>query len=117
LPELPPEPERPELRRSPSAKTLRNTTDRDRCRGDAYMDKVVADLEGVPSGGRNNALNHAAWTLGRWIAAGALERVLWEAFSLPRVPWASGSRRHQLVLARTRCTRVSRGRLGKVGIP
>ena len=31
-------------------------------------------LEGVPSGGRNTALNHAAWTLGRWIAAGALEQ-------------------------------------------
>jgi hypothetical protein len=24
--------------------------------------------------GWNNALNHAAWTLGRWIAAGALEQ-------------------------------------------
>lgn len=38
------------------------------------MDKVVASLEGVPPGGRNSALNHAAWTLGRWIAAGALEQ-------------------------------------------
>jgi hypothetical protein len=25
-------------------------------------------------GGRNGALNDAAWTLGRWIAAGALEQ-------------------------------------------
>jgi hypothetical protein len=28
----------------------------------------------VAPGGRNAALNHAAWTLGRWIAAGALEQ-------------------------------------------
>ena len=38
------------------------------------MEKVIVRLEGVPSGGRNTALNHAAWTLGRWIAAGALEQ-------------------------------------------
>ena len=25
-------------------------------------------------GGRNDALNHTAWTLGRWVAAGALEQ-------------------------------------------
>jgi hypothetical protein len=35
---------------------------------------VIAELEEVPPGGRNAALNHAAWTLGRWIAAGALEQ-------------------------------------------
>jgi hypothetical protein len=28
----------------------------------------------VAPGGRNAALDHAAWTLGRWIAAGALEQ-------------------------------------------
>jgi hypothetical protein len=38
------------------------------------MDEAIADLEDVPSGGRNNALNHAAWMLGRWNAAGALEQ-------------------------------------------
>jgi hypothetical protein len=43
-------------------------------RGDAYTDNVIVDLEGVPPGGRNNALNHAAWTLARWIAAGALKQ-------------------------------------------
>jgi hypothetical protein len=26
------------------------------------------------AGGRNTVLNHAAWTLGRWVAAGALEQ-------------------------------------------
>ena len=38
------------------------------------MDKVIAELERVPHGGRNTALNHAARMLGRWIAAGALEQ-------------------------------------------
>src|SRR5919202_4277466 len=38
------------------------------------MEQVIVGLEGVPVGGRNAALNHAAWTLGRWIAAGALEQ-------------------------------------------
>ena len=38
------------------------------------MDSVIAGLEGTPPGGRNAALNRAAWTLGRWIAAGALEQ-------------------------------------------
>ena len=38
------------------------------------MEQVIVRLEGVPLGGRNAALNHAAWTLGRWIAAGALEQ-------------------------------------------
>jgi hypothetical protein len=51
-----------------------DTTHRDRRRGDASMDEAIADLEDVPSGGRNNALNHAAWMLGRWNAAGALEQ-------------------------------------------
>jgi len=35
---------------------------------------VVANLAAVPLGGRNAALNQAAWSLGRWIAAGALEQ-------------------------------------------
>ena len=59
---------------SRSAKALRDTTERDRRRGDAYMERVIADLERVPPGGRKNALDHAAWRLGRWITAGALEQ-------------------------------------------
>jgi hypothetical protein len=35
---------------------------------------VLDNLAGVAAGGRNDALNRAAWTLGRWIAAGALEQ-------------------------------------------
>ena len=31
-----------------------------------YLDSVIAGLEGIAPGGRNAALNHAAWTLGRW---------------------------------------------------
>jgi hypothetical protein len=61
-----------ELHRSPSAKTLRRTTDSDRRRGEAYMDSVITSLEAAAPGGRNAALNHAAWTLGRWVASGAL---------------------------------------------
>ena len=38
------------------------------------MGGVIAKLAGIPTGGRNTALNGAAWTLGRWIAAGALEQ-------------------------------------------
>jgi hypothetical protein len=38
------------------------------------MATVIANLEATQPGGRNAALNHAAWTLGRWIAAGALEQ-------------------------------------------
>ena len=38
------------------------------------MATIIANLEAVQSGERNDALNHAAWTLGRWIAAGALEQ-------------------------------------------
>jgi hypothetical protein len=68
----PPGPERPELQRTPSARTLRRTTDSDRRRGEAYMDSVIASLEAAAPGGQNAALNRAAWTLGRWVAAGAL---------------------------------------------
>jgi hypothetical protein len=53
---------------------LRRTTDSDRRRGDAYLDSVIRNLETVGPGGRNDALNHAAWTLGRWVAAGALDQ-------------------------------------------
>ncbi len=28
----------------------------------------------APNSGRNDVLNRAAWTLGRWVAAGALEQ-------------------------------------------
>ena len=38
------------------------------------MSSVIAGLEGTSPGGRNAALNRAAWTLGRWVAAGALEQ-------------------------------------------
>jgi hypothetical protein len=38
------------------------------------MASVIASLEGVAPGGRNDALNRAAWTLGRWIGSGALEQ-------------------------------------------
>jgi hypothetical protein len=38
------------------------------------MASVVTNLEATAPGGRNDALNHAAWTLGRWVAAGALDQ-------------------------------------------
>src|ERR1700730_5130653 len=62
------------VRRSPSARVVRRTTVSDRRRGEAYMNSVIANLEAVSPGGRNDALNRAAWTLGRWVAAGALEQ-------------------------------------------
>jgi hypothetical protein len=37
--------------------------------------QVLDNLASVAPGGRNAALNHAAWMLGRWVAAGALEQV------------------------------------------
>jgi hypothetical protein len=66
LPELPP------TQRPQKARHVRASSDRHR--GEAYMEKVIDDLARTSPGGRNNALNHAAWTLGRWIAAGALEQ-------------------------------------------
>jgi hypothetical protein len=39
-----------------------------------YMARVVDNLAAAAPGGRNAALNHAAWTLGRWVAAGMLEQ-------------------------------------------
>ena len=68
--------ERP-LRRSPS-KTLRQANATERRRGEAYIASVIAGLEAAPSGGRNAALNGAAWTLGHWVAAGALEQFVVE---------------------------------------
>ena len=38
------------------------------------MAQVLDNLASAAPGGRNAALNHAAWTLGRWIAASALEQ-------------------------------------------
>jgi hypothetical protein len=74
LPELPPDAPRPELRRSPTAQVLRRATGADRRRGEAYLATVIDGLEATPPGRRNAALNAAAWTLGRWVAAGALDQ-------------------------------------------
>ncbi len=38
------------------------------------MAQVLDNLASVAPGGRNDALNHAAWTLGHWVAAGALDQ-------------------------------------------
>jgi hypothetical protein len=38
------------------------------------MEVLIHNLEGVLPGGRNAALNHTAWTLGRWVAEGALDQ-------------------------------------------
>jgi hypothetical protein len=38
------------------------------------MAQVLDNLATTAPGDRNAALNHAAWTLGGWIAAGALEQ-------------------------------------------
>jgi hypothetical protein len=43
-------------------------------RGEAYMVSVIGAFERTAPGGRNAALNHTAWTLGRWVAVGALEQ-------------------------------------------
>jgi hypothetical protein len=44
-------------------------------RNQAYMRKVTDNVAiMVPHSGRNAALNRAAWTLGRWVAAGMLEQ-------------------------------------------
>lgn len=39
------------------------------------MRSLISTLVNAQPGGRNAALNNAAWTLGRWIGAGALEQV------------------------------------------
>jgi hypothetical protein len=38
------------------------------------MTQVLDNLASMAPGGRNDALNRAAWTLGRWVTAGALEQ-------------------------------------------
>jgi len=37
------------------------------------MAQVVANVAAAAPGGRNAALNNAAWTLGSWVGAGGLE--------------------------------------------
>ena len=66
LPELPPAPRPPKMRRV--------RVSGDRRRAQAYLDGVIRNLERATRPGRNNALNGAAWTLGHWVAAGALEQ-------------------------------------------
>ncbi len=44
-------------------------------RGEAYLERVVSNLQAARPGGRNAALNRAAWTVGRWTAAGALDQI------------------------------------------
>src|SRR5204863_10068808 len=40
-----------------------------------YMDKAIRNVAGMArDSGRNAALNSAAWTLGHWVAAGALDQ-------------------------------------------
>jgi hypothetical protein len=47
----------------------------DNSRNQAYLRKVADNVARmVPGSGRNNALNGAAWTLGHWLAAAALEQ-------------------------------------------
>jgi HNH endonuclease len=75
LPDLPLEAPRPELRRVPTARVVRAATSSDRRRAEAYVATVLEALEATRPGGRNAALNAAAWTLGRWVAAGSLEQV------------------------------------------
>lgn len=67
-------PELPRVPRPPRARRV--GVSGDRRRGEAYTATVIANLEGAQPGGRNDALNHAAWTLGRWVAAGADGRQL-----------------------------------------
>jgi hypothetical protein len=43
-------------------------------RSQTYLRRVADNLSGVASGERNAALNRAAWTLGHWVAAGALDQ-------------------------------------------
>ena len=76
LPELPPEPKQwPKRGLLAPGAVLREATERDRRRAEAYMDKVIRNLARMaPDSGRNAALNGAAWTLGHWVAAGALDQ-------------------------------------------
>jgi hypothetical protein len=74
LPHQADETSRHEMARLQATQNLRPPTDGDRRRGAAYLAKVVANLEATGPGERNATLNRAAWTLGRWIAAGALDQ-------------------------------------------
>jgi hypothetical protein len=75
LPELPPEPtSRPAMPLLPTTATPREPTQRERRGAVTYLRKVIATLEAAPAGGRNATLNGAAWTLGHWVAAGALDQ-------------------------------------------
>jgi len=68
LPELPPE--QKGLRMSGRSTKVSS----DRLRGEAYMSRVLDNLASVAPGGRNAALNRVGWSLGRWVAAGALDQ-------------------------------------------
>ena len=74
LPELPPELKQPDLRLLSPTAVPRDPTERERRRAMGYMRKVIQALAAQPEPGRNTALNHAAWTLGHWVAAGALDQ-------------------------------------------
>jgi hypothetical protein len=63
LPALP-----PELRRAPARPWKASGSP------EAYMRQVLDNVATAAPGGRKAALNHAAWTLGRWVAAGKLEQ-------------------------------------------
>jgi hypothetical protein len=43
-------------------------------RAERYMSTVMSNLSTAQPGQRNTALNQAAWTLGRWVAAGVLDQ-------------------------------------------
>jgi len=68
------EPRRAEMQRVAPAQNPRTPTASDRQRGAAYMTRVISNLEATGPGERNAALNRSAWTLGRWVAAGALDQ-------------------------------------------
>ena len=57
-----------------SGAALRKMAKHDRRRAESYMDKVIDNLARTMQPGRNAALNGTAWTLGRWVAVGALEQ-------------------------------------------
>jgi hypothetical protein len=74
VPALPTE-HRADLQRSPSTTRPRKTTAKDQRRAEAYLERVIHNLETAQPGGRNAALNHAAWTLGRLLAAGFFDQI------------------------------------------
>jgi hypothetical protein len=72
LPELPPEPKRSGLHLLAPTAVPRAPTERERRRAADYLARVIRTVAAQQEPGRNTALNHAAWTLGHWVAAGAL---------------------------------------------